>query len=164
MLIIIRIPDNLVEIIMFVYIYRQREAEIKVESDHLKKVESVLNSEKLNIADHYEEKDLNSALAKLTEASIKFDKIRGASLISFDPSNLTPLEFKKAVKRTFNLNFTGEEMGALIQYFDIDQSRTINCQKFLTTFTLLGSSKKDEIKSEQLKRQRGTCMIDYYFN
>jgi hypothetical protein len=134
---------------------RQRDTVLKVEADHLKKVDSVLNSEKVSIAATFVEKDLNSALAKLTEASIKFDKMRGGSLISFEPSFLTPLEFKRAVKRTFNLNFNAEEMGALIQYFDIDQSRTINCQKFLTTFTLLGSSKKDEIKSEQLNKQRG---------
>lgn len=135
--------------------YRQRDTVLKVEADHLKKVDSVLNSEKVSIAATFVEKDLNSALAKLTEASIKFDKMRGGSLISFEPSFLTPLEFKRAVRRTFNLNFNAEEMGALIQYFDIDQSRTINCQKFLTTFTLLGSSKKDEIKSEQLNKQRG---------
>lgn len=121
----------------------------------MKKVDSVLNSEKVSISENYSENDLNSALAKLTEASIKFDKIRGASLISFDPSHLSPLEFKKAVKRTFNLNFTADEMGALLRYFDTDNSRTINCQKFLTTFTLLGASKKDELKSEQLKLQRG---------
>jgi len=135
--------------------YRQRDTVLKVEADHLKKVDSVLNSEKVSVAATFVEKDLNSALAKLTEASIKFDKMRGGSLISFEPSFLTPLEFKRAVRRTFNLNFNAEEMGALIQYFDIDQSRTINCQKFLTTFTLLGSSKKDEIKSEQLNKQRG---------
>lgn len=137
--------------------YRQRDTVLKVEADHLKKVDSVLNSEKekVSIAETFVEKDLNSALAKLTEASIKFDKMRGGSLISFEPSFLTPLEFKRAVRRTFNLNFNAEEMGALIQYFDIDQSRTINCQKFLTTFTLLGSSRKDEIKSEQLNKQRG---------
>lgn len=135
--------------------YRQRDTVLKVEADHLKKVDSVLNSEKVSIAASFVEKDLNSALSKLTEASIKFDKMRGGSLISFEPSFLTPLEFKRAVRRTFNLNFNAEEMGALIQYFDVDQSRTINCQKFLTTFTLLGSSKKDEIKSEQLNKQRG---------
>lgn len=151
------------------YWFRQKALIIKAEEDHIKKVESVLNSESIDISDNYSERDLDSALKKLTNASIRYDKVRGVSLISFEPATLSPLEFKKAIKRTFNLQFSASEMGAVVQYFSTsNQSKLVNCQKFLTTFTLLGASKKSSIKTEELQKQRGDLIyllsyLIYYF-
>jgi hypothetical protein len=36
----------------------------------------------------------------------------------FDGVELTPYEFKEALRRTFNLNFTPSELGALVRKYD----------------------------------------------
>ena len=52
------------------------------------------------------DEDVDSAKAKLTEAAVWFDKSRGGSLASFEQLYLSPLEFQRALKRTFNVILT----------------------------------------------------------
>ena len=114
---------------------RQRTMIQLAEQEHQKKIEAVQNSETLRISDSFGDRHLKSALAKLTEAAIRYDKVRGVSLISFEPAHLSPLEFKKALKRTFNIKFTAQEMGAAVDYFDKDGSKTVRNFLFvLNTF------------------------------
>ena len=54
----------------------------------------------------YTDAELDSARAKLTEAAVWFDKSRGGSLASFEQLHLSPLEFHRALKRTFNVTLT----------------------------------------------------------
>lgn len=103
----------------------QRNAAITATQTHEEKIAAVLNSETVEISDRYTDQHLQSAIDKLTDVAIKYDKVRGVSLISFEPVSLTPLEFKKALKRTFNMRLTAEEMGAMVNYFDKDQSNTV---------------------------------------
>ena len=105
---------------------RQRSLTVLAEENHRKKIEEVQNSETVKVASNYTDKHRQSALAKITEAATRYDKVRGVSLISFDPSHLSPLEFKKALKRTFNIVLTPQEMGAAVEYFDKDGSRTVS--------------------------------------
>lgn len=101
---------------------RQRTAIKEAHEKHLKKMHEVQNSATLNISHDFTEMDLQSALEKFTQAAIKYDKTRGASLISFEGSHLSPLEFKKAIKRTFNLKLSPAELGAIVKYFDNDEN------------------------------------------
>ena len=107
---------------------RQRSMHYMAEEEHKKKIEAVANSESIKISDRFGDKHLQSALAKLTEAATRYDKVRGVSLTSFEPYNLSPLEFKKALKRTFNIKFTAQEMGAAIDYFDKDGSKMVSSE------------------------------------
>jgi Ca2+-binding EF-hand superfamily protein len=109
---------------------RQRMLNQQAEEEHHKKIIAVQNSESIKISERYSDKHLQSALAKLTEASLNYDKVRGVSLISFEPATLTPLEFKKALKRTFNLKLSPQEMGAAVDYFDKDGSKQVNTMVF----------------------------------
>jgi hypothetical protein len=97
---------------------RQKRLDEEAHSEHLRKIEAVMKSQSVKVADEYDERHLKSVLKQLTEASVKFDKNKGGTLISFDPESLDALEFKKAIKRTFDLTFTPEEMAAAITYFD----------------------------------------------
>ena len=186
---------------------KQRLLTIQAEEQHKKKIEAVQNSETVKISDEFTDRHLKSALAKLTEAAVNYDKVRGVSLISFEPATLSPLEFKKALKRTFNITLTAQEMGAMVDYFDKDGSKTVSvccydkilyctvylhrytcmreciytivycvhapyilltlllpllqllilqvhCQTFLATFTILGATKKAEVRKAQLQGQR----------
>jgi hypothetical protein len=104
---------------------RQRSLIQQAEENHIKKMEEVQNSGTVKVSDQYSDKHLKSALAKITEAAMRYDKVRGVSLISFEPATLSALEFKKALKRTFNITLTPAEMGAALEHFDKDGSRTV---------------------------------------
>lgn len=104
---------------------RQRTMIEMAHENHQKKIAAVQNSESVRISSNFSDRHLKSALAKLTEAATRYDKVRGVSLISFEPSNLSPLEFQKALKRTFNIKLTPQEMGATVDYFDKDGNKTV---------------------------------------
>lgn len=104
---------------------RQRALAQQAEEEHRKKIVAVQNSESIQISDRFADKHLQSALAKITAASVHYDKVRGVSLVSFEPATLTPLEFKKALKRTFNIKFAPQEMAAAVDYFDKDGSKQV---------------------------------------
>lgn len=104
---------------------RQRAMTVQAEEEHRKKVQAVQNSESLRMSERFGDKHLQSALAKLTAAALHYDKVRGVSLISFEPATLSPLEFKKALKRTFNIKFSAPEMGAAVDYFDKDGTKQV---------------------------------------
>jgi hypothetical protein len=107
---------------------KQRLMNMQSEEAHRQKVLAVQNSESIKISDQFGDRHIKSALAKITAAAVHYDKVRGVSLISFEPSNLTPLEFKKALKRTFNIKLTAQEMGAAVDYFDKDGSKTVSSE------------------------------------
>ncbi|KAJ1442366.1 hypothetical protein B484DRAFT_66814 [Ochromonadaceae sp. CCMP2298] len=133
---------------------KQRRMNREAEESHVKKMHDVQNSDTVRISQRYGEQHLQSALDKLTEAATRYDKVRGVSLISFEPAKLSPLEFQKGLKRTFNIKLTPQEMGAAVEYFDKDGTRMVQCQAFLSTFTILGQTKKSEIRTHELKQQR----------
>jgi hypothetical protein len=105
---------------------KQRLMNMQSEEAHRQKIVAVQNSESIKISDQFGDRHIKSALAKITAAAVHYDKVRGVSLISFEPSNLTPLEFKKALKRTFNIKLNAQEMGAAVDYFDKDGSKTVS--------------------------------------
>ena len=59
-------------------IKKQRALSIAAHDAHLKKIQEVANSEVVRIAYEFTDDHLQSALDKLTNASIKYDKIRGS--------------------------------------------------------------------------------------
>lgn len=109
-------------------------------------------STKLKINYDFQDSDLVSANKKLKEASTFFDQSRGGSLSSFDPLTLTPVEFKRALKRTFNLSFTPSELGALVCSYDKEGKGGISCKNFLNSFFALGHEERDRMRITQLKR------------
>eukprot|EP01038_Epipyxis_sp_PR26KG_P006779 gene6779-9286_t len=133
---------------------RQRLHEVEEQESHEKKVKEVKESETINIDFEFTDDDLQAGLNKLTDAAIHYDSVRGVSLISFEPNDLSPREFKKAIKKTFNLKLQPKELGAIVNYFDHGKVNRVHCQTFLNTFTVLGASERGKIRSEQLKAQR----------
>lgn len=97
----------------------------KAEQEHVKRMEQVKESIILNIDYEFAEEDLKNALAKLTEASIRYDSARGVSLTSFEPATLSPREFMKGLRKTFNINLPPKELGALVIHFDKDGTSTV---------------------------------------
>ena len=133
---------------------KQRKLDQQAVLASLRKIKEIQNSETIKIDDAYSDNDLKSGLDKLTKAAMFHDSERGASLISFEPASITPLEFKKALKRTFNITLTPAEMGAMVTYFDKDRKNKVNCQAFLTKFVALGAEERGRVHLEQLNACR----------
>ena len=55
-------------------------------------------------------------------------------LKGFDGASLTPKIFREQIKRTFGIYADVDEMGAFINFFDIDGDGTVDCPEFLTMF------------------------------
>ena len=129
---------------------KQRKLDLQAAEESARKIREVQNSESIKIDDAFSEQDLETGLAKLTKAAVFHDSERGVSLISFEPASLTPLEFKKALRRTFNITLTPKEMGAMVAFFDKDHKHEVNCQAFLTKFVSLGAEERGRVHLEQL--------------
>eukprot|EP01039_Chlorochromonas_danica_P011214 gene11214-12506_t len=133
---------------------KQRKLLEQAEKEHQDKILAVQKDERVPINSQYSDEDLQSALTKLTDAAVKFEKGRGGTLESFETSHLDLVQFKRGLKRTFNLTYSGSEMGALLDYLEVGADKMIDCHKFLTTFTTLGANERYRIRAEQLKSQR----------
>lgn len=95
---------------------KQRALHIQAHKDHLEKMASVYSStEEISADFSYSQQDMQNALMKLTDASVKFDKNRGGTLESFECAYLDLIGFKRGLKRTFNIVFTPKEMGAIVE-------------------------------------------------
>jgi hypothetical protein len=58
-----------------------------------------------------------------------------AGLRAFTVSELKPVEFREMAKRTFNVGFTRQELGALTKFFDTRLNNTVDCSAFVNTYT-----------------------------
>lgn len=102
----------------------------------------------------FSEEDLQAALKALTEASVRFDNGKNKKLECFEPQALSPLDFKRALKGTFNVKLSPKELGALVCTFDKEGTGQINCYQFLVSFLSLGNGERNALRLEQFKTNR----------
>ena len=104
---------------------------------------------------NFTEEHLGSAIDKVTAAALRYEKgsPSAVSLKAFEGASMSPAVFKEQLKRVFQLNFTRQELGALIKHFDKDGDRTVDCAEFLIEFFRCGFAEKT--KKQQQIRQRG---------
>lgn len=93
---------------------KQRKAIQKAHEDHIKKVEEVREKTSFRIDYGFRDEHLQSAITKLTQGSLKYDKSRGVALTSFDPLHISPADFKEALVKIFNVSLTPLELGAVV--------------------------------------------------
>lgn len=84
----------------------------------------------------YSEADKDSALRKLAEASLRYDKSSptGASLECFQRAFLTASEFREAMKLNFNLLLSNKELSAVVETFEYRSSGSLDCSAFTNAF------------------------------
>jgi hypothetical protein len=131
---------------------RQMIIDAKEESD--KKALENATRKTFQISYEFGEINTETAMSKLTEASVKYDKSRGVSLQSFDPKVLTPQEFDQALIRTFNLKLNPMELGSTVCLYDKDGKGDVFCEGFLNSFFQLGNAERAKRHTEQLERER----------
>jgi len=106
---------------------------------------------------HFTEEERESALSKIKTASRKYMKNHPSAvgLDGFDVKFVKPGEFRELLKRTFNVQTTRAELGALIRYFNADPSNPlVECGSFIIKFMKMGHSQRDELRLRQLEESR----------
>ena len=136
-------------------IKKQREAERQRQKEHDEKIKAQANKLDIEIDYDYNDEIRDVALAKMTEAAIKYDKSHPAakSLEGFDCKALPATLFKEMLRRTFNLILTGKEAGAIVNFFDKKGDNNIICVEFLNFFVQLGITERAKEHKAMLERQ-----------
>jgi len=159
--------DFLVSFLRYGYEYRMqhrsaqivetRTAEEKLQREHQKKVLYQLESlEEVGVNFDFSPEERASMLEKIKEAAGKYDKNHPAavSLSGFDAKYLSPGAFRLTLKRTFHIDLTDGELGALVKMFDRANNNTVCNHDFLVHFTRVGYQVRSEKRSKQIKKER----------
>ena len=96
-------------------------------------------------------------MLKLVKAAAKYDKssVAAPSLDGFSCVYLAAGAFKEMLKRTFNMNICGKELGALIKRFEHpDKEKHVDCQMFIINFLSLGFAERRKVKVAQHNLQK----------
>jgi hypothetical protein len=128
----------------------------KALEEKVKKQEELKNKLQYQVDYNFSENDETSAMRKLTIAAEKYDKsLPGCvALDGFECEELTPLDFKELVRRVFNVSFSPQELGFLIQKYDFNKSSSVHCKSFLTEFLSIGYEERHKKHIKQLEKQR----------
>ncbi len=135
-----------------------RAASQELEAEHHRKIEANMASLETGFDFDFSPEDTQNALKKLNQAAVKFHRNSASSLSldGFCSVTTTPGIFREMLKRTFNLILPRKELGALIKYFDSDDSGTVNNKEFLTYFSRASTGGRFALRSESIERQRRT--------
>jgi len=120
---------------------RIREAMKELEARRKQEIETKAASK---ISFKFSEDDLKTAMEKVTEAAVKYDRhAPGAvQLDAFDCEYMEPVVFKEQLKRAFNMNLHPGELGALIKHLAKEGEEVINCAQFLVIFFRIGFTER----------------------
>ena len=133
---------------------REKQAKLaKLAEERAKKEEEDAKNAK-KVTFEFSDKDMESALKKVTLAAVKYDKNMPGTvqLTAFEGAVMEPADFKDQLKRAFQLEVTPAELGALMKHFDKNFDGVVNCQEFLISFFRLGFEERAKrIKQERLE-------------
>lgn len=95
----------------------------------------------------YSEDDFSSAMAKLTEAAFLYDRSNPGAmgLQGFQGISMTPTVFREQIKRVFGLMVTRGELGALVSFFDKNETGVVSCKEFIDKFLRMGMLERDKV-------------------
>eukprot|EP00618_Florenciella_parvula_P035568 CAMPEP_0119484630 /NCGR_PEP_ID=MMETSP1344-20130328/11578_1 /TAXON_ID=236787 /ORGANISM="Florenciella parvula, Strain CCMP2471" /LENGTH=1104 /DNA_ID=CAMNT_0007519231 /DNA_START=22 /DNA_END=3334 /DNA_ORIENTATION=+ len=129
---------------------KKKEADAKAKAE-AKEAEKAFSA----AAQDFTEENFVSAYDKMTAAALRYEKgsPSAVSLLAFEGASMTPAVFKEQLKRVFQLNFTRQELGALIRHYDKDGDQTVDCAEFLIEFFKCGFAAKTE--KQKMIRKRG---------
>ena len=112
------------------------------------------SQKELNVDWKYTEKDLESAMNKLTEAAKDYDPLHPSamSLSAFEALTMSPAVFREMLKRIMNITLTDKELSALVSQFDRDDDHTVTCADFVVKFLALGFQERDKIHQQNREK------------
>lgn len=133
-----------------------RSATIEIKADAERKTAAIEAQMEKGIDKDFTPEDQQNAVEKLRVVATKFDKNHPSSLSlnGFNSVRTTPGIFREMLKRTFNLILPPKELGALVKFFDTDNSDTVNNNDFLTYFSRASTTGRFAMRSYMIARQR----------
>jgi Ca2+-binding EF-hand superfamily protein len=110
----------------------------------------------LKVSYAYTEEEMQSAMRKLTEAAWRYDKLMPGApcLDAFEKQFMEPHVLKDQLKKAFYMKVTPQELGAIVHYFDTNNSGTIDCEYFLKKFMKTGFDERQRQKAEWREHQK----------
>ena len=97
-------------------------------------------------------------MTKLTEAAFQYDRNSPGAmgLGGFQAVSMPPNVFKEQIKRVFGLNVTVGELGALVSFFDRNNtgSGVVNCKEFIDKFLRMGMAERDKLTKSKGHEQK----------
>lgn len=122
----------------------QRRQDLERKSEHERKMIEAENKMTLKVSYNFSTQERESAFAKLTAASKKYDRTHpgSQSLEGFDVAELQAAPFREMLKRTFGLVLDGYELGAVMSFFDKEGKGAVPCKEFLIYFLKLGQAER----------------------
>jgi len=108
------------------------------------------NKQALKVSYNYTEEEQQSAMEKLLEAAWKYDKLMPGApcLDAFDRQYMEPHILQEQLRKAFWMKVTPQELGAIVHMFDTNGSGTIECEKFLKSFSKAGFDERQRRKSQ----------------
>lgn len=103
---------------------------------------------------NFQDDDLASAIQKLQEGSVKYDKARGVPLKAFEARTMKPGLLSDLLRQVFNIHLTLRELAAVVSQFDRGHSGEIDCNAFMLSFNKLGQDERFRMSSERVKKQQ----------
>lgn len=133
-----------------------RSATMEIKESAERKVAQMEAALERGIEKDFTEEDQQNAVEKLRVVASKFDKNHPASLTldGFSSVRTSPGVFREMLKRTFNLILPPKELGALVKFFDTDNSDTVNNSEFLTYFSRASTTGRFAMRSYMIAKQR----------
>ena len=136
-------------------IQKQRALNAQADEEQRRREEAKAGKLGASIDFDWSEKDSAVAMEKLREAATKYDKNGpgAGTLVGFECSALSAVEFKDLVRRTFNLQLCPKELAWVLREYG-DGVASVTCGTFLTKFLKLGIDERYKLHIKQLERQR----------
>lgn len=109
----------------------------------------------VELPDSYTEEDKRSAIAKITAAAARYDRLMPGTvqLDAFEGRIMSPTLFREQLKSVFNMKTTLGELAALMDFFDSNKDGYINCAEFLIHFFRAGFAERTrQLEEERFQR------------
>ncbi|KAG5187695.1 hypothetical protein JKP88DRAFT_253942 [Tribonema minus] len=121
-------------------LHRDRARRDELEAQRAREEERAAAEAERGLRVPYAPEDMDSALAKLMEAAVRYDKSHPAAvgLDAFEGAKMTAPVFCEQLRRTFRIRLTPPELAALMQHFDKAGDGTVDTATFLLTFFKTG--------------------------
>eukprot|EP01038_Epipyxis_sp_PR26KG_P006731 gene6731-9225_t len=139
---------------------RERQIRTAHQMHDVKIKEELELKAQIKLVDDYKPDDLSSAINKLTNAAVKYDRLMpgAVQLDAFECENMKPHEFREQLKLVFNVQLTIPELSAYIKDFNTKHSfvgDNMNCAAFLVNFFRIGFKEKNRrLKSVWEEKKR----------
>ena len=137
----------------------RRQAEER-KNEQIAKLRAAEDKMTLKISYDYNQDEYRSAFVKLSAAAKRYDKGHpGAmSLDGFEEKELNTTTFREMLKRTFGLILEPAELGAIMHYFDPENTGRVPSKEFLIHFLKAGIAEREKDHKESLRKLRDDKM------